>query len=231
MMPRWIVALGAALSLLGCGNAPEESRNTVGTMIDSGRSLVAQRRAPAPALQPTAGFPGVDPALIVGVTAPLSGGWLPSRQALATMTPTHAQGERTLWATADGVTFTLFGGGLVVSTRGLGTDLHASEVGDLHRLIAAGQAGQAARLQLHLDGAYAERPLRLTCTVQPEGPETLQINGRSLRTLRIIETCSGAGDQAITNRYWRDENGPIIRQSVQWLGPDLGSLYLQRLIE
>jgi hypothetical protein len=225
----FLAAVGA-LALAGCGNAPDAGTG-LETALQSLRQVMAAPRegAAARALQPTPGFPGLDPALIAGRSDPMMGAVLPARGAVAGLTPV-ALAARPTWRTADGVSLTLVGGGLVASTRGLGADLDASDVAASAALIEAGRGGTARRRHIYRDALYRPVTLVFDCTIAPVGPEVLVLNGQRRPVLRLDERCAGAG-LSFTNSYWRDARGPLIRQSTQWLGPELGVIHLQRLID
>lgn len=224
-------ALALALALSACGNAPDMGGGLQAS-ASAARGMIEQRRAgrEAQPLQPTAGFPGLDPALIAGRSDPMMGAYLPARAAVSGLVPVGQNGPHATWQTADGIAVTLLGGGLVSSTRGMGDDLHASDAAQSAALVAAGRAGTAARRHVYLDGVYRPQELRLTCTIAPRGAEVLVLNGQRRPVVRIDEHCQGQG-QDFTNTYWRDARGPLIRQSTQWLGPSLGVIHLQRLID
>lgn len=224
-----LAALAAALALGACGNSPELGGGT-NEALGATRARLAARSADTEPLRPTPGFPGLDPALIAAQTVPIMGAYLEAREAVAGLYIGGRSAGIVAWRTADAVGLSLSESGILVSTRGLGEDLMASDSRQSAALIAAGRAGTAERRHVYLDGTFREHSLRLTCTVQPAGPEVLVLNGRTLRTLRIDEHCAGGG-HAFVNRYWRDAGGPLIRQSSQWVGPQAGTLHLQRLIE
>lgn len=221
--------VGATLALGACSNAAGFEPGMTAA-LGPARAMIAQWReaGSAEVLRPTPGFPGLDPALIAGRSDPMMGAVLPSIEAVAGLVPGGESGGHAQWRTADNVAIMLTGGGIVSSTRGLGADLHASDVAQTTALVADGRAGQAERLHVYMDGAYARSELRFTCTVQPQGAETLVLNGRSRPVVRIDEACAGGG-VTFTNVYWRDARGPLVRQSSQWLGPELGVIHLQRL--
>lgn len=224
------VLLVGAVALAGCGNSPELGSTGLNALGADVRSLLNRDGAEAQRLRPTEGFPGLDPALIAGQTVPMMGAYLEDRQALAGLVVLEAGGGVVNWRTADNTGLALSPAGMLVATRGLGADLHTADSARTAALIAAGQGGTARRRHVYLDGVYRPVTVDLTCTVTPAGAETLVLNNRSLRTIRFDETCRG-DDVAITNRYWRDASGPLIRQSSQWVSPGAGTIHLQRLIE
>jgi hypothetical protein len=226
-----VALLGAGVALGACSNAPGMD-TSLAAVIEPARAMMAENREARVAgpLRPTAGFPGLDPALIAGRSDPMMGAVVPSIDSVAGLVPGGAGNGYFQWRTADNVAITLAVGGLVTSTRGLGADLHASDVAQSVALVAEGRAGQAERRHVYLDGVHAPTEMRFTCTVQPQGRESVVVNGRTHAVLRIDETCAGQG-QTFINTYWRDAGSVLIRQSTQWLGPELGVIHLQRLID
>jgi len=227
-----VAGLMSGLVLAGCSNSPGLGQGDAEqiTQIVRGSIGWVSRDQGATRLQPTSGFPGLDPALLAGYRHPAMGAYVSRTQALAALTLVSSARGLAHWRTTDDVSLTLSGPGVLVATRGLGEDLHAADASQTAALIAAGQAGTAQRRHVYLDGVFAQQRVTLTCTVQPVGPETLVLGGRSLPTLRFDERCEGAGEP-IVNSYWRDARGPLIRQSSQWVGPRIGMIHLQRLIE
>lgn len=222
------LAAGVVLALLaGCSSSPD-MRMGLNTAVEAVTSMREQRNA-AP-LQPVGTFPGLDPALLAGRNDSMMGAYLQSSGAVAGLIPAGQSGSYISWRTADGVGLTLVGGGLATSSRGLGMDLHAADVAQSAALITAGRAGTAQRRHVYLDGIYRQTSMRFDCTIQPGGSETLVLNGQRRDVVRIDERCQGEG-QSFANIYWRDARSPLIRQSLQWLGPELGSVHLQRLID
>jgi len=180
-------------------------------------------------LQPTTGFPGLDPATLGGRTDPMLGAYVASSGAVAGLIPAGPRGPEVFtWMTADNVSLTLRGGGVVQGTRGLGADLHLADVAQTAALLAAGRAGTAVRRHVYLDGLYRPAEIRLDCTITPQGAEVLVLNGQRRPVRRFEEQCAGGG-HSVVNTFWRDARGPLIRQSSQWLGPELGMIHLQRL--
>lgn len=229
---HFILALAAVagLGLSACGNSSDLRSGTMTEMMSNARGMIPGSRARAERLRPTPGFPGLDPALIAGQTVPIIGAYTEGTQALAGLYSIGISNGVQSWRTADNAGLSMTSSGVLVSSRGLGADLHAAEVQQTAALIAAGRAGTAQRRHAYLDGISRQQTVTLTCTVQPMGAETLVLNGRSLNTLRFDESCAGDG-HSFVNRYWRDAGGPLIRQSSQWVSPAAGMLHVQRLIE
>jgi hypothetical protein len=216
-----------ALLIAGCGNMKDDSILT-DAALPALRGFIAPEVAEPP-LQPVGEFPGVDPAMITGVTNPLMGLWIEPRGALATLAIAARNGDVVVWRSADSGTMGL-ADGVLVSTRGFVHDLHAGDPSQTRAALRSGQAAQVERLYVFIDTAYGRQELRAQCRFAPAGSETLTINNRRHAVLRFEEHCA-AGEHQFTNIYWRDRSGPIVWQSRQWLGPDGGFINAQRLVE
>jgi len=70
--------------------------------------------------------------------------------------------------------------------------------------------------------------LSLSCDLQDLGMETIVIVERSHHTRHLQERCEGGGG-GVVNDYWVDPNRPVVWQSRQWAGPNVGYLRLRRL--
>lgn len=223
-------ALSLVVALAACGSSDEQRNEGFGELLPELRQLREQRSAEAAALQPVGAFPGLDPALIAGRSDSMMGAYIASREAVAGLVPGGASGTVTTWQTADGIGLMLSATGLLVQTRGLGADLHITDPGPTEALIARGGSGTVQRRYGFLDGTYRQQDMRFTCSVAPAGAQRIVLNGREFSTTRYDERCEGGGESFV-NSFWRDARGPLIRQSIQWIGPDVGAVHLQRLVE
>ncbi len=116
-------------------------------------------------------------------------------------------------------------GGVVVGTRGFGDDLMSSRADDAIRLIRSRSAGSVKRTYRYLDGEGIERPLPMTCTIAPGGPQALAFGGQRFATVQVAETCVN-GALSITNGYWVTGDGTIV-MSHQWIGQAMGFADIQ----
>lgn len=131
-----------------------------------------------------------------------------------------------IWRSEDNVSLALRSD-VLIATRGIGGDLISSSVRQ-HRGSIGPDRGQSDRTMTFLGGDNAARKVTFNCTVADAGPATITIVGRSHRTRRIQETCSGP-DGAIRNDYWIDSHAGLAWQSRQWAGPEVGYIRLRRL--
>lgn len=128
------------------------------------------------------------------------------------------------WASVDGLSISLRSG-MIVATRGLGTDLMSAFVPTAQDLAAA----STTRHRLfYLFGGEVEQERAFDCVVTDAGREKIVVVELAYDTRHRVETCRGDGGLSFENHYWFD-NRAIIRQSRQWISPDVGFLELQNL--
>lgn len=169
------------------------------------------------------------PAVITPET-PLLGARLVARDANATLAIAAVSGPVTTWRTGDGVNVNLTGPGVLQSTRGLGADLMASDVSATIAAVSSAAPGTYRRMHRYLGGDLRLSRDIYDCTLAAQGPEAIEVGGSPRRTLRFVERCEGGGARFV-NTYWRDAARPVIWQSHQWVGPDVGMIEIQRLVE
>lgn len=113
--------------------------------------------------------------------------------------------------------------GLLAGTRGFGRDLMSADTAAAAALIHARKAGQAKRVFRYLDGGGEERPLPVTCTIQPAGT----VNQGGISATQVAEHCEGSG-ASIDMSYLVGAGGTILA-SRQWIGPAMGYVAIQQL--
>lgn len=134
-------------------------------------------------------------------------------------------GEVVVWRTEDDVTLALRND-VLVQTRGLGGDLLSSAVRIENGVFGPAGSGERRHAIRALDNKAVT--LNLACELSDTGRESIEIIGLRLATRHLRETCVGGGG-TITNDYWVDLNGGLVWQSRQWVGPEVGYLFIRRL--
>lgn len=125
------------------------------------------------------------------------------------------------WISSDGITLG-YRGGLLVATRGLGPDLMAADTGQALAAVRSG-SGSYVRIYDYLDGEDQAVRRSFVCSVKNKGSEVIEIYELKLTLRKVIESCSNPEFQ-IRNTYWIS-NRNRIRQSKQWIGPDVGYVF------
>lgn len=142
---------------------------------------------------------------------------LPSRATTATLAPVARRDNVTVWQTLDGITLSLRGG-LLIATRGLGNDLMSSDVTD-NLAMLAGHTGNEyyPQIRSYLDGE--DRTVFRASQCRRSGQQQVQtlVDGERRMLTQIEETCLSP-NQRVTNSYWVDQSGVVLK-SRQWVGP------------
>lgn len=146
---------------------------------------------------------------------------VPARDVTGLLQFVAANGAVETWATADGITLS-FRDGVLVQTRGFGADLMSAAVPSAASLARG--APDRARVHDYLGPEDRTTRLALQCSVVRVGGETVVIAGLRYALTRVEETCSGT-DTAFTNLYWFD-GASHLRQSAQWISPEIGNVLL-----
>lgn len=152
--------------------------------------------------------------------------YLEVRDQTAYVAPYSKRGDVTIWAAGDSAQLVMRQG-LVTATRGIGRDLASSDYTATLAALSQGSGQTTRRLFVRNDEGGQDQ-LTMQCQMQSLGTARLDIVERSYTTLHLRDTCRV--DQAeIVNDYWIDQKAGLIRQSRQWLGPELGYLRLRML--
>jgi len=175
--------------------------------------------------------PTPDPAALIAsglksVKGPVILAVVENRNALAVLGQLGANGRYRTWTTRDKQMLT-FKSGVLVSTRGLGTDLMAADADQAIALVTGRRVGQALRTHYYLNGEGTTISVTLRCEISPGPSEALTLGALRISTRRMTESCSQGADR-VENTYWVAGDG-VIWQSRQWIGARTGYLVVQRL--
>ncbi len=204
---KWIwVCLGLVV-VQSCGTA---SQTPVVSALRSGVQTLVNPPAPKPALAERRAAILRDVAQ-AGGTAPVLLVTLPTLDAVASLVPAAENQDVMTWIDPSGVSVATRDG-LVISTRGLGHDLMASDVSGTQAALAGGPA-RFDRVHRYLNGENQLLRQTFTCRTETENAG-------------VIERCSD-GVTAFENRF--ELQSGHIKRSTQWLGPDIGFATLERL--
>jgi hypothetical protein len=206
-----ILALAAGMMVTACSSSQE----VMGLQVAAQGLLAALDPAePEPFPEPTRAQLDAD-------GRPLLRAFIPDRDANALLFPIAVNGPVETWATVDAKTLSLKDG-LLTQTRGLGGDLMSSRLPPVGT-VRSGR-GTVTRMHSYLGPNDQTVLVEFACTLSDRGAERVTVSGLSYATRRIAERCDGAGD-GFENLYWVEPGGTI-RQSVQWVGPDVGNVAL-----
>lgn len=145
---------------------------------------------------------------------------LPARGASATLAPVARNGDVTVWQTRDGITLS-FRDGLLIGTRGLGDDLMSADVEGTQAMLRAPATDlYHLHVRTYLGGEDQTLYRRYHCRETGRADKDLSVAGETRGTRRIEVSCT-APDGEMTNIYWLDPAGGIVR-SRQWVSPAVG---------
>ncbi|MDF2235530.1 YjbF family lipoprotein [Albimonas sp. CAU 1670] len=88
--------------------------------------------------------------------------------------------------------------------------------------------GQVTRVMRFLDGVGRPFARTFLCAPRAIGPTELVIAEVTFDVIEVEETCRSPY-LTIVNRYWADEETGFVWKSVQWFGPERGSLEISVL--
>ncbi|MBC7144096.1 MAG: YjbF family lipoprotein [Thioclava marina] len=225
--PRALFGAVLGLGLLaGCSNhdsaGVQEGRSVGGTMVKSafGKILPGKKADAAPAAPSDPA--SLAAAALQSIQGPVILVTFEAGNASTVGAMRGENGAMRTYQTPDARAFILRDG-LLAGTRGLGRDLMSADTSAAGALIHARKAGTAKRTFRYLDGDGAERPLPVTCTIQPAG----MVDQGGISARQVAERCEGSG-VTLDLSYLVDGNGTILA-SRQWIGPALGYVAIQQL--
>ena len=192
---RLALVVVAAAALVGCGK--------VSAVVSGAQRMIGD----------TASAPVAAEATLAGPTLHAR---IPARGLDADLALRDRDGDVATWTTGRGTTFT-FREGVLIETRGLGSDLMSATAPDPAQLAQTGADYRRSWYVTAAEAGVEQRDYR--CTTESLGSETLNVAGRTRTTLHLQETCMRAAGK-LTSDYWLE--GAMIRKSRQWASPGAG---------
>lgn len=150
-------------------------------------------------------------------------------KASSTMSVVATNKDVSTWLMGDLSTIALDRLGLVQATRGFGRDLMTADTRELARLLRTGGRGNTLRVHRYLDGSNQVQTRSYICTVTALGPETVSLVTGRFPTQAYQEDCATAKGEGFINTYWYEQSSGVLRQSKQWISPEVGFVLLERL--
>lgn len=219
-----VQSLVAAALLAGCSS--ENPKITFGKNLPLIlNELKLKRQQPAQNGNALAGLTRVQ---LNGIDGPLLVAELKANNAVAVLSPVARNGDVQTFFTPDQISVSLQSG-ILVATRGLSGDLLFADAGAAAIAVAKGRAASYSRQYRWLDGENHQVERRFQCNLVFVDTARVEIVEQSHRARHMQETCTTDG-QTIVNDFWVGTGKPVIWQSHQWIGPELGYLDLTVLI-
>ena len=224
---KLMAACVVCLSLAACGNGPQANRGSETvkdvTALAKSRLLGTKSKPKAPA-DPVA---MVDYALRVVPDAPLQSISMEKSGGFAVLTVQGVNGRNVTWVSSEQKSITLKAG-LLTATRGFGGDVMSIEQGGAGRLVSGRRSGQVQKTYRFLDGQDQTRRFVVNCEITASGTEHVSTGEISALTHVMVESCQSDGGAEFKNTYWVDASGRVV-QSIQWVGPSVGTIAFRRL--
>jgi len=217
------LSLFAALALTGCGSDPMMSNSQGGLPI--ARQLATSIAIQSQPRSDKSASPEFRKVLESAGT-PFYRVVIAKMQYAGIMAPFGQNGNVVTWSSSVRQTMSVRDG-VLVATRGFGNDLMSALAPDIAEVSRG--SGTFHRVYYYLDGADQSQSLAVDCSFARSGNETITLLGLSYDTHRVTEVCVNATTH-IENTYWFDGSGKL-RQSDQFLSPELAYMRLQRIID
>ncbi|MGV8985768.1 MAG: YjbF family lipoprotein [Cypionkella sp.] len=213
--------------LAGCGTTPEagETKATLSAFKAIGAAIGGLGRKQS-ATKPDAATLASFRQILVQVGKPIYSVTIKKSGYANMMTPYGSNGNVQTWASGAQETISL-NDGVLVATRGFGADIMTSVAPDLSQIRNA--VGGFHRVYYYLDGADQDQSLGFDCRFEATGTETVSVVGKPYATHRVTEDCASPHSE-FKNVYWFDGSGKL-RQSDQFVSPELATMRLQRVID
>jgi hypothetical protein len=224
---KLMAACVVCLSLTACGNDVQARRgtDTVKDLAVLAKSrLLGKKAEPAASADPVA---MIDYALRAVPDAPLQFILMEKSGGFAVSTVQGVNGRNVTWISPDQKSITLKTG-LLAATRGFGGDVMSIEQGGAERLVSGRRSGQVQKTYRFLNGLDQTGQFVVKCGITAGGSDHVSSGEISVATQLMTERCQSEGGTEFTNTYWIDASGRMV-QSVQWAGPNVGTIVFRRL--
>ena len=217
-----LVAVTAALALLSaCGNDKGGANPVAAAVGQMAKSTLAKGKkgaAPAAAAKP------VGREELAAYGKPVLRVQSKALGQDAFLTIVDAKENVVTWTAQGQANFSLRDG-VLIQTRGVGSDLMSAQVPTLAQL-KAGASYERVYYFLGADDIGTRRTY--DCTAATIGRETIEVLGKSHATTRVTETCTRPNGK-VTNDYWIEGN--MIRKSRQWASNSVTYLEFEKVID
>lgn len=128
-----------------------------------------------------------------------------------------------VWQSSDNAQIFLRNG-VLVGTRGVGTDIISSDARATVRAVSTGTSGRGNRLYVLSDGDVTSQDVAFRCVTDNLGLQDIVIVNQVFETILLRESCIGgpSGDVTIRNDFWVHAQSGLVKKSRQWAGPASG---------
>ncbi len=217
--------VAAAIGLTACSS--ENSKVQFGQKIPSILRELKFKKAPSAAAGNP--FAGLTRAQLKDVKGPLLAAHLEISGAYSALNLAASNGGVRTYFTPDQISVSILDG-VVISTRGLPEDLMSADATlAVEAVLNAKVAPRYERQYRWIDGEDHQVEGQFECSLEFVDLANVVIVERTHRARHMKEICSGSVG-TVTNDYWVGTGEPVVWQSRQWIGPELGHINLTVLI-
>ncbi|MBN8629222.1 MAG: YjbF family lipoprotein [Rhodobacterales bacterium] len=224
---KFAAAVAVLALLAACGNektGPNPVVSAIGAMAKDGVAKVKARKEGGKSAGKTVS-PAERRAALEEAGKPVLRMSSESTGQAGFMTILDAKGDVLTWKGPSGSTFSQRNG-VLIQTRGLGSDLMSAQAPSVGQLLRTGGSYQRIYYFLGDDDQGTRRTY--DCTTSITGKETIEIVGRTHSATHVTELCERPLGK-LTNDYWIE--GDSIRKSRQWVSGGIGYIEFERVID
>lgn len=216
-----------ALLLAACSSSDRSAEGQGVAFVRIVKDQVAQRRAAAAPKANTAVL--LTRAQLAGISDPLIRARVENTSQFTLLYVAQTNGASQVWLSPDNASVTMRSG-LMTQTRGLGYDVYSVSAPQMLNLLEGrGTVGPGKRTHRMMDGSNSITPVPYDCVISDLGAKNLVVLERKFNARHFREECANESVQFI-NDYWQDTSG-VMRASRQWISPEFGYIFTERLID
>ncbi|MFT6090194.1 YjbF family lipoprotein [Sulfitobacter sp.] len=189
------------------------------------RGLEMVEDEPGRVALPAGQFPPRFAALVADTSVPLLVVTIESSKQGGRLLLENSVNDVETWLSAD-MSALMIQNGIIRGTRGVGSELFASDISEPMKLILSGNTGYSDRFTSNLGGDDRIRTRTYRCLVETRGSDVINLEIGRVATRVMTEDCKSM-DQSFTNTYWVSSTTGAIVQSRQWAGDEVGYMITQ----
>ncbi|WP_339761757.1 YjbF family lipoprotein [uncultured Sulfitobacter sp.] len=189
------------------------------------RGLEMVEDEPGRVALPAGQFPPRFAALVADTSVPLLVVTIESSKQGGRLLLENSVNDVETWLSAD-MSALMIQNGIIRGTRGVGSELFASDISEPMNLILSGNTGYSDRFTSNLGGDDRIRTRTYRCLVETKGSDVINLEVGRVATRVMTEDCKSM-DQSFTNTYWVSSMTGAIVQSRQWAGDEVGYMITQ----
>jgi hypothetical protein len=218
------VSAGLVLALLaGCSSSQDESVNLGELLFTSLKGAALSRRGDS--TQPVNVTPEMHAKIVIPLLQvnPVTLGGSDFLQRVVARRDS-LPGAVEVWKSSDNAQIFLRNG-VVVGTRGIGSDIIAADANYTVNALITGASGSGIRTFTVSDGDVTTTKKSYRCDMRNLGLERIIVVDKGFAVNHFSESCSStiAGEAGLRNEFWVERGTGVVRKSNQWIGPAVGN--------